>query len=208
MNNNTSSILRRNLHSNLGARGRRSWSGFLSYYWTPIQANLRPPRRPYICVPLHSLTSPFSLFSRFVEPNPHVCCRNGLGAFYWGTVRCETHPGTLKWKSHEMTKAKTMHARRKLRNRCPCQNLLVSFGNACPAAVEFDSFDCSTNSGSPNTTTLHAVELQISQVLGKEKERNILGSSSRFKLHIVIFALENEIILGSSFNVLCYSKRY
>lgn len=95
-------------------------------------------------------------------------------AFIEGPLAARTHPGTLKWKSHEMTKAKTMHARRKLRNRCPCQNLLVSVGNVCPAAAVVDSFDCSVNSGSPKTTTLHATELQISQVLGKEKEKGIL----------------------------------
>uniref|UniRef100_A0A0A8XSP3 Uncharacterized protein n=1 Tax=Arundo donax TaxID=35708 RepID=A0A0A8XSP3_ARUDO len=77
----------------------------------------------------------------------------------------KTHPGTLKWKSQEMTKANTMQASRKLRNRCPCQNLRVSAGGPCTTATLSVSLHWSLNCGSPKTTTLLAVELHISQIL-------------------------------------------
>lgn len=38
--------------------------------------------------------------------------------------------GTLKWKSHDITNAKTMQASKKLRKRWPCQNLRGSVEGA------------------------------------------------------------------------------
>ena len=81
------------------------------------------------------------------------------------TMRAKTHPGTLKWKSQDMTNANTMQARRKLRNRWPCQNLRGSAAVAWAAAVLLDSFHCSMKSASLKPATLHAVEPQISQIL-------------------------------------------
>jgi hypothetical protein len=93
-------------------------------------------------------------------------CRSG--AFIW-TMRTKSHPGTLKWKSQDITNANTMQARRKLRNRCPCQNLRGSVAVAWAATVPLDSFHCSMKSISLKPATLHAVEPQISQILRQWK---------------------------------------
>ncbi len=80
------------------------------------------------------------------------------------------HEGTLKWKSQDMTKAKTIQASRKFRNRWPCQKFRVSAGctgaaAAAAAAASFASFHCSINSVSFAPATLCATDPQISQVL-------------------------------------------
>ena len=104
------------------------------------------------------------------ETCPYFVC-HGFGAFIKNNVHQEsTHPGTLKWKSQDITNANTMQARRKLRNRCPCQNLRGSLAVAWAAAVLLDSFHCSMKSASQKPATLHAVEPQISQILRQWKK--------------------------------------
>nr|GME13546.1 conserved hypothetical protein [Ipomoea batatas] len=81
----------------------------------------------------------------------------------------DSHEGTLKWKSHEMTKAKTMQASKKLRNRWPCQKLRASAGGvgavSVVTAAVLPSLHCSAGSASLIPTTLCATDPQISQVL-------------------------------------------
>jgi hypothetical protein len=103
-----------------------------------------------------------SLFAFWHFPILH---QSWFWSFYGEQMRAWTHPGTLKWKSQDMTNANTMQARRKLRNRCPCQNLRGSVAVAWAAAVLLDSFHCSMKSASLKPATLHAVEPQISQIL-------------------------------------------
>nr|GMC97605.1 hypothetical protein BHM03_00053129 [Ipomoea batatas] len=88
-----------------------------------------------------------------------------------------TYEGALKWKSHEMTNANTMQAKRKFKNFCPLQQLRASeveAEEAVPVAAfvlpaPFVSFACSSDdSVSFGPTTLRAIELQISQVLEKQ----------------------------------------
>ena len=84
--------------------------------------------------------------------------------------------GTLKWKSHDTTKANTIQARRKFRKRWPCQKLRDSVDDidaetAAVAEALLASDDCSVNSTSLAPTTLRAIEWQISQVLHKIVER-------------------------------------
>jgi hypothetical protein len=88
-----------------------------------------------------------------------------------------------------MTKANTMQARRKLRNRCPCQNLRGSAGGggACAAAAAlFVSLHWSLNSGSPKTTTLDAVELHISQTLAVKNKRGIFSLYTLSKSNCIL----------------------
>lgn len=89
---------------------------------------------------------------------------------YLRIVVIRLHEGTLKWKSQEMTKAKTIQANKKFRNLWPCQKFRVSAGWTGAAAgvvvaVSFDSFHCSITSTSLTPETLTAVDPQISQVL-------------------------------------------
>ncbi|KAK8542239.1 hypothetical protein V6N13_137186 [Hibiscus sabdariffa] len=82
-----------------------------------------------------------------------------------------SHDGILKWKSQEITKAKTIQASRKFRNRCPCQKFLDSAPRiatgAAADAESFESFHCSVISVSLGPVTFRAVDPQISQILGK-----------------------------------------
>lgn len=103
------------------------------------------------------------------ETCPYFRC-HGLELLLRTMCTKSTHPGTLKWKSQDITNANTMQARRKLRNRCPCQNLRVSVDAAWAAAVLLDSFHCSMKSASQKPATLHAVEPQISQILRQWKK--------------------------------------
>lgn len=77
---------------------------------------------------------------------------------------------TLKWKSQEMTKAKTIQARRKFRNLWPCQKFRISVGRAGAAAVATSvvSFHCSINSASFAPETFRATDPHISQILQSE----------------------------------------
>ena len=96
------------------------------------------------------------------------------------------HEGTLKWKSHEMTKANTIQASRKFRNRCPCQQFWVSAGctgaGASAATASFDSFHCS-NSASFTPATLRATDPQISQVLQLHTGKKIIIKLQRNRLY-------------------------
>ena len=96
------------------------------------------------------------------------------------------HEGTLKWKSHEMTKANTIQASRKFRNRCPCQQFWVSAGctgaGATAATASFDSFHCS-NSASFTPATLRATDPQISQVLQLHTGKKIIIKLQRNRLY-------------------------
>lgn len=86
-------------------------------------------------------------------------------------LKQDTHEGTLKWKSQEITNAKTIQASKKLRKRWPCQKFRVSVGAtgaaavAVSAAAAFVSFHCSINSASFTPTTFLAIDPHISQVL-------------------------------------------
>ena len=72
----------------------------------------------------------------------------------------------LKWNSHEITKAKTIQARRKFRKRWPFKQVRVSLVDEDGAeAAAVVSFACSDDSTSFGPTTLCATELQISHVL-------------------------------------------
>lgn len=67
-----------------------------------------------------------------------------------------------------MTKAKTIHARRKFKNRWPCQKFRVSAGCTGGAAVTATSlawFHCSADPVSFAPATFRAIDPQISQVL-------------------------------------------
>lgn len=79
------------------------------------------------------------------------------------------HEGMLKWNSQDITKAKTIQASRKFRNRWPCQKFRVSawwIGTVDAVGVaSFDSVHCSIGSASFAPATLLAVVPQISQVL-------------------------------------------
>lgn len=73
------------------------------------------------------------------------------------------YEGTLKWNSHDITKANTIQARRKFRNRWPRQKLWLSDEgiDAATAAVEdalLDSVDCSVNSTSCGPRMFRAME--------------------------------------------------
>lgn len=94
--------------------------------------------------------------------------------------------GTLKWKSHETTKANTIQARRKLRNRWPCQKFRDSVDDievetAAVAEALLASVDCSVNSISLPPTTLRAIEWQISHVLDKFVEWLIITFQGKRK---------------------------
>lgn len=80
------------------------------------------------------------------------------------------HDGTLKWKSQEITKANTIQASKKFKNRWPCQKFRVSDGctdaaDEAAVAASFASFHCSIISASLAPATLRAMDPQISQVL-------------------------------------------
>jgi hypothetical protein len=68
-----------------------------------------------------------------------------------------------------MTKAKTIHARRKFKNWWPCQKFRVSAGCTGPVVVAMAPslawFHCSANSVSFAPATFRATDPQISQVL-------------------------------------------
>lgn len=87
------------------------------------------------------------------------------------TSSCFFHEGTLKWNSQEITKAKTIQASKKLRNRWPCQKFRVSVAVVVPPwAVAVDmaslaSFHCSISSASFAPATFVAIDPQISHVL-------------------------------------------
>ncbi|EEF31971.1 conserved hypothetical protein [Ricinus communis] len=77
--------------------------------------------------------------------------------------------------SQEMTKAKTIHASKKFRNRWPCQKCRVSAvctdGTAVATAASLASFHCSTNSTSFGPVTFRATDPQISQHPAIESEK-------------------------------------
>lgn len=80
--------------------------------------------------------------------------------------------GTLKWNSQEMTKANTIQASKKLRNRWPCQKFRVSDvvvvvppGAAAADMASLASFHCSISSASFAPATFCAIDPQISHVL-------------------------------------------
>lgn len=80
------------------------------------------------------------------------------------------HDGMLKWKNHDTTNAKTIHASRKFRRWWPFKQVRVSVvddtgAEVALAAVALVSLVCGADSISFEPTTLHAIELQISQVL-------------------------------------------
>lgn len=79
------------------------------------------------------------------------------------------HEGTLKWKSQDITKAKTIQASRKFKKRWPCQKFRVSAGGEGPVGgtteVSFASLHCSVIPTSTAPATLCAIDPQISQVL-------------------------------------------
>lgn len=77
------------------------------------------------------------------------------------------HADMLKWKSQEITKAKTIQARRKFRNLWPCQKFRISGGRtvAVAAATSDVSFHCSINSASLAPETFRATDPHISQIL-------------------------------------------
>ena len=162
----------------------------LSSFHSPIsrmrtQSLQNNPPSFFFCImcsrSLNKLTPPLhftqaTLFKSSGLPMPKPVCVLALPPYFTSlgllalelllrTMRARTHPGTLKWKSQDMTNANTMQARRKLRNRCPCQNLRGSAAVAWAAAVLLDSFHCSMKSASLKPATLHAVEPQISQIL-------------------------------------------
>lgn len=99
--------------------------------------------------------------------------------------------GTLKWKSHDKTNAKTMQASRKFRNRWPCQKLRDSDTGTCAKTVVaavalFVSFECSVDSMSFDAKTLCATEWHISQVLEQKTKRT--------EINIEVMKLKDEII--------------
>lgn len=80
------------------------------------------------------------------------------------------YEGTLKWNSQDITKANTIQASKKFRNRCPRQKLWLSDEgiDAATVVVEealLDSLDCSVNSTSFGPRMFRAMEWQISHVL-------------------------------------------
>lgn len=89
--------------------------------------------------------------------------------------RIMIHEETLKWKSQEITNAKTMQASMKLRNRWPCQKRWFSTCgvglDAATAAAAFASLHSSIDSASFTQTTLLAIDPQISQILQTKRFR-------------------------------------
>lgn len=82
------------------------------------------------------------------------------------------YEGMLKWKSQEMTKANTIQAKRKFKNRWPFKQVRLSeeedtCAGAALVAKSFISLVCCADSMSVGPTTLRAIELHISQVLEK-----------------------------------------
>jgi hypothetical protein len=141
--------------------------------------------------PSNSCSSPV-LFS--CSANLHLVC-HGFGAFIKNNVHQEySHPGTLKWKSQDITNANTMQARRKLRNRCPCQNLRGSVDVAWAAAVLLDSFHCSMKSASQKPATLHAVEPQISQILRQWKNKKGWRHLKQILVCIQIICCDTDLL--------------
>lgn len=91
----------------------------------------------------------------------------------WPLLGKTPHEGTLKWKSQEITNAKTIHASKKLRNRWPCQKFRDSegVGTATAPAASSASFHCSVRSASVAPATLRAIDPQISHILHNKAPR-------------------------------------
>lgn len=90
-------------------------------------------------------------------------------------VARNAYEGMLKWKSQDITKAKTMQASIRFRNRWPFnQLLLVSVAEAATVAPA----SCTT-SILVGLTIFRAIELQISQVLRKGNMSKIVRSMVR-----------------------------